>query len=101
MTDMTNIDWATLWEIFIHKLIWSPCSEGQMKRLKEYIKNRNTSDSILRLFLEGHESRVARWFVFKPKIQIWAKLQSFAMEDVGMDTWSTIWSFVIFYGHLV
>jgi hypothetical protein len=35
-------------------------------------------------------TRVARWFVFKPKIKIWGNFGGLAMEDVG-----------IFYGHLV
>jgi hypothetical protein len=36
------------------------------------------------------QCRVARWFVFKPKIQIWENMEGIAMEDVG-----------IIYGHLV
>jgi hypothetical protein len=34
-------------------------------------------------------SRVARWYIFKPKIQIWVNFERPAMEDC------------IFYGHLV
>jgi hypothetical protein len=50
-----------------------------------------------RLIKESHQcdqlvnsTRVARWFVFKPKNQIWVNLDGFVMEDVG-----------IFYGHLI
>jgi hypothetical protein len=35
-------------------------------------------------------TRVARWFIFKPKILIWVNFERIAMEDVG-----------IFYGNLV
>jgi hypothetical protein len=49
-------------------------------------------------------TRVARWFVFKPKIQIlgkfWRVLQ-WKMSVYFMDTWSILRSFVIFYWHLV
>jgi hypothetical protein len=45
-------------------------------------------------------ARVARWFGFKPKIQIWVNLQ-WKMLVYFMDTWSILQSFVIFYGHLV
>jgi hypothetical protein len=34
-------------------------------------------------------SRVARWFVFKPKIPIWEKFQGLRLENVAL-----------FYGHL-
>jgi hypothetical protein len=51
------------------------------------------------------QSRVARWFVFKPKIQIWA---NFGGSCNGR-WWYILWtlgpfylqSFVIFYGYLV
>jgi hypothetical protein len=34
--------------------------------------------------------RVARWYIFKPKIPVWINFEGRAMEDLG-----------IFYGHLV
>jgi hypothetical protein len=34
------------------------------------------------------QTRVARWFVFKPKIPIWEKIQDLRLENVD-----------IFYGH--
>jgi hypothetical protein len=30
------------------------------------------------------ESKVARWYVFKPKFPIWEFLEGLAMEDVGI-----------------
>jgi hypothetical protein len=54
--------------------------------------------------VDGCGFRVARWFVFKPKIQIWVNLEGLAIEDMKMvyfmDTWSILRSFVIFYGQL-
>jgi hypothetical protein len=42
-------------------------------------------------------SRVARWFVFKPKILIWV---NFGGPKNGK-YWYILWSFKIFYSHLV
>jgi hypothetical protein len=51
-----------------------------------------------------HTYRVARWFVFKPKIQnlgkFWRVLQ-WKMIVYFMDTRSILRSLVVFYGHLV
>jgi hypothetical protein len=49
-------------------------------------------------------ARAARWFVFKPKLQILGKFWRVLQWKVlvyFMDTWSILRSFVIFYGHLV
>jgi hypothetical protein len=48
-------------------------------------------------------TRVARWFVFKQKIQMWVNFGGLALKDVGIffDTWSILQSFVIFYGDLL
>jgi hypothetical protein len=43
-------------------------------------------------------TRVARWFVFNPKIQIWVNSEHLAMEDVGIHI---LWPFGIFYSNLV
>jgi hypothetical protein len=54
--------------------------------------------------------RVARWFVFKPKIQIWVNFEGLAMEDVGifyghlvhfMAFWYILWTFGIVRGNLI
>jgi hypothetical protein len=54
-------------------------------------------------------SRVARWFIFIPKIQIWVYLEGPGMETVGifydhseyfMAIWYILWPFVIVCGHL-
>jgi hypothetical protein len=45
----------------------------------------------------GVASRVARWFVFKPKIPIWVHLGG----PQNRKCWAILWSFGIFYGHLV
>jgi hypothetical protein len=49
-------------------------------------------------------SRVARWFVFKPKIQIWVNFRGSCTGRCWvyfMETWAILRSFAIFYGHLV
>jgi hypothetical protein len=48
-------------------------------------------------------TRVARWFLFEPKIPNWEILEGLAMEDVGvcMAVWSIFLPFGIFYGHFV
>jgi hypothetical protein len=49
-------------------------------------------------------TRVARWFLFKPKIQIWVNFGGSCTEwclVYFMDTWSILRSFVIFYRHPV
>jgi hypothetical protein len=43
------------------------------------------------------ESRVARWFIFKPKLQIWV---NFGGPWNGK-YWHILWPFEIYYGHLV
>jgi hypothetical protein len=40
--------------------------------------------------------RVARWFVFKPKIPIWVNFEG---PKIGK-CWNILWPFGIFYGHL-
>jgi hypothetical protein len=57
------------------------------------------------LFYFRFNARVARWFVFKQKIQIWV---NFGGSCNGrrwcmyfMDTWSILGLFVIFFWHLV
>jgi hypothetical protein len=43
------------------------------------------------------ELMVARWFVFKPKIQIWVNFgESCNARCWFMDTWSILQSFIIF-----
>jgi hypothetical protein len=42
-------------------------------------------------------ARVARWYVFKPKISIWV---NFGGPWNGKG-WHTVWPFGIYYGHLV
>jgi hypothetical protein len=48
-------------------------------------------------------ARVARWFVFNPKIPIWLNLGGFAMVNLGifMTTWAILRPLEIFYVHLV
>jgi hypothetical protein len=41
-------------------------------------------------------SRVARWFVFKPNVQIWVNL-----GGPWNEKWYILWPFGIYYGHLV
>jgi hypothetical protein len=48
--------------------------------------------------------RVARWFVFKPKITIWKKLWralDWKMFTYFMAIWNILWRLGIFYDHLV
>jgi hypothetical protein len=40
-------------------------------------------------------TRVARWFVFKPKIPIWVKFRRSSYEK----SWHILWQFRLFYGH--
>jgi hypothetical protein len=56
------------------------------------------------------EGRVARWYIFKPKIPIWVNLEDLEMENVDVyyghwefitAIWYILWPFGIFYGHLV
>jgi hypothetical protein len=39
--------------------------------------------------------RVARWFVFKPKIQIWVNFGGYCYGK----SWYILWPFGLFYGH--
>jgi hypothetical protein len=48
-------------------------------------------------FANRFSGRVARWFVFKPKIP---NLVIFGGPQNG-NYWNILWSFGIFYGHLV
>jgi hypothetical protein len=73
--------------------------------------------SFVRVFSLNLTSRVARWFVFKPKIPIWVSfvgscngkswyiLWSFGLFyghcKYFMNIWYILWSFGVFYGHLV
>jgi hypothetical protein len=43
-------------------------------------------------------TRVARWFVFKPKIPLWKKFQGLILEYVGTfyAIWNILWTFGIF-----
>jgi hypothetical protein len=41
-------------------------------------------------------ARVARWFIFKPKIPIWV---NFGVPWIGK-CWYILWQSVLFYGHL-
>jgi hypothetical protein len=43
-------------------------------------------------------TRVARWYVFKPKIQIWV---NFGGHWNGKNEENILWPFGIYYGHLV
>jgi hypothetical protein len=43
------------------------------------------------------ETRVARWYVFEPKIPIWVNLAG----SWNGKCWRILWSFGIFYVHLV
>jgi hypothetical protein len=43
-------------------------------------------------------TRVARWYIFKPKIQIWV---NFLEGHAGEDVWSISRPLVVFYGHSV
>jgi hypothetical protein len=45
----------------------------------------------------GHGNRVARWYIFKPKIPIWEKFGG----PLNGKCWFSLWSFGTFYGHLV
>jgi hypothetical protein len=45
----------------------------------------------------GFTARVARWFVFKPKIPIWV---NFGSPWRG-NFWYILWSFVLFYIHIL
>jgi hypothetical protein len=47
-------------------------------------------DALTRWLSNQKYNRVARWFVFEPKIRIWVNLEGIAMENLG-----------IFNGHLV
>jgi hypothetical protein len=47
------------------------------------------------------QSRVARWFAFKPKIQIWVNFGGSCNGRGWYILWFILQSFVIFYGHLV
>jgi hypothetical protein len=46
---------------------------------------------------KGVSSRVARWFVFKPKIPIWVNFEG----PLNGKCWYILWPFVIIYGSLV
>jgi hypothetical protein len=45
----------------------------------------------------SHVSRVARWYIFEPKEQIWV----FFGGSCNGRCWYILWTFGLFYGHLV
>jgi hypothetical protein len=51
--------------------------------------------------LQRQDSRVARWFVFKPKIQIWVNFGGCFKDGICILRTLILRSFVIFYGHFV
>jgi hypothetical protein len=63
---------------------------------------------VMRLHLaqKTNFTRVARWYISKPKIQIWVILEGLAMEEVDISyghlvyfnvIWYFLWPFGIFY----
>jgi hypothetical protein len=63
---------ATFLGHFFKKLIWSPCQWQKDPELKIRRIHKNSGSRLEAhlTFLKG-PTRVARWFVFKPKIPIW------------------------------
>jgi hypothetical protein len=49
------------------------------------------------IFYVRHQSRVARWYIFKQKILIWVHYGG-SWNGKG---WYILWQFGTFYGHLV
>jgi hypothetical protein len=48
------------------------------------VKRSSPLPTTLALHLSGSTRRVARGFIFKPKIQIWVNLESLKMENVDI-----------------
>jgi hypothetical protein len=42
------------------------------------------------------QTRVVRWYIFKPKISIWVNF----VGPWNVKGWHTLWPFGIYYGHL-
>jgi hypothetical protein len=95
--------------------IWQPCNKvnhdnkikfscSQFSAHWPVKKCQLRQSSNLDSFTTSVPGSVARWYIFKPKIQIWVNLgRSCAMEDIGI--FSTILSILrlngIFFGHFV
>jgi hypothetical protein len=104
------------WESGERKTLFSCLSERERERERERengpsaAKRPNLSRGklLFSLFCTGSKNlrnlhtplhtRVARWFVFKPKIPIWV---NFAGRYIDWKNGYILWPFGIFYGHLV
>jgi hypothetical protein len=82
---------AKKWRNFVH----SSRTEGSANVLKNGLRTGTHA---------RHFFRVARWFIFKPKIPIWVKIwRALAWKTLlyFMTIWNIFWSFGIIYGCLV
>jgi hypothetical protein len=43
------------------------------------------------------QTRVARWYIFKPKISMWVNFGG----PWNVNSWYILWPFEIYYGHLM
>jgi hypothetical protein len=84
---------------------WAPFSKAHLVILDRghLLKRVHQSKSH---FEAKRQCRVARWFIFKPKIPTWVKVEGLVMDDVGHLSyftafWYILWSFGIFYENLV
>jgi hypothetical protein len=67
-------------------------------------KNKRKFSPTCSTYFEASGTRVARWFVFKPKIQIWVNYGAPWNEKklvYYMALWNIFLPFGIFYGNLV
>jgi hypothetical protein len=51
--------------------------------------------------MTSKKTRVARWFIFKPKIPIWVNFGDWKLFIHFLAIWNILQTFGIFYGHLV
>jgi hypothetical protein len=82
-----SVDWIC-WLICRGSTGWSVRSGA---KISSHGWNRDEKPKLLRARVE---SRVARWFVFKPKIPIWVNFG----RSCYIKSWYIFWPFCLFYG---
>jgi hypothetical protein len=103
------IDWLWLWladefgvwQTFFSTLFSDIFDDNNLTRM--FFSYNEVSIDWIDLCSSIFDTRVARWFVFKPKIPIWV---NFGEPWIGnviyfIATWNILWKFWIFYDHLV
>jgi hypothetical protein len=83
----------------------SPAEEGGLGLSVQSFPQLVLAKAFFCLFFIQNPIRVARWYVFKPKIPIWVNIggpwNGKVWYTYSVDIWNILWTFGIFYGRLV